>query len=610
MRLMTLLSMGICLILFSCKSREATDEEETQKSMTTEAAEKLPAMEQLYSAAWFSGNLESGKSADLGGLETCLEKDRSYLLKLALQDKAFDLPTKASEGSVGLTGLDPIESGTALGVAYISDQLEPPFGSTVLKAPEGSATEVASFPVAVVKGRARLAEVTLLISVGGVTFSRIPLHLDLVPKGTACRPETARSNPLQGGPLQLHSEARENYVAAAQEEWITLQVSSTDANSRFGIQINALNTSLNFFESFHLGVSPNQLKGQMDSMRGSLEKIRKEYDSTLEGEYMNPEVRANLLRNLAEEGHRLYNDLFPKDGEYKSLRAAMERIRIYSRAHKPLRIQIIHSAGADRPNQPVRLLLPFGLLYDDPGFRLDLATSTPVDPASFWGDRYEVEYFVNGMMGSKGSLCRPGGIRLAAALDRKCSDQGEWCSLIRKQEQEIQALHVEKWIEDAKTLADVLRGDGEYDLLYYYGHTANGSRPSFNLQDTQSDGLELGVFMDMVDDDQSASLHGNPVVFLNSCRGAAFSGENYHTFFDLMARLGASAFIGTESSVKTQYADEVGRHFLKELASQKEPVSLGRIFWNLRREALESQNGNPMILIYSLLGDSHVKVCS
>jgi hypothetical protein len=263
------------------------------------------------------------------------------------------------------------------------------------------------------------------------------------------------------------------------------------------------------------------------------------------------------------------------------------------------------------PGRPVRLLVPFGLLYDSPGFSLDENTSAPVDPKGFWGTRYLIEYEVDGMMASTGSLCRTGGIRLAAALDRTCTGEGEWCKLIRGQVDELSQIYKQpEWVENEEALSKVLKGDGEgeHDLLYYYGHTLGGARPSFKFQNTQGGGLELERFEDQLKDD--TFLRGNPVVFLNSCSGAAFPGESYDTFVDLMARLQASAFIGTETSVRPVYASQVGKHLLRELASRSEPDSLGKVFWQIRRDTLESDTGNPMILIYTLLGDSLVKVCS
>lgn len=609
--LVTFLIVALVLFLY-CKQSNKLDQDVPPPDTNVDSSEP----EQLHSAAWVSGDVETGTAVDIDQLQTCLSTERPYLLKLALQDSPFAL----GNGEGTATGeLSPIKPGTPLGITYLSDQLEPSFGSQILEAPARNETGLVSFPVRAAAGsRKRDIRVSLLISAGGVTFGRTALDLEQAPEDGVCAVFPGVET-VQEDTHQIAPEAMANYLeAAAQESWISLIINPQGAIDPFRMVVNSV-APLRLNTSGDLQVTPSSLGGAMSGLREKLDDIRAGYGARLDAEVVDPGVREDLLRELAEEGHRLYNKLFPRQS---GLRATLDRIRDYSFQHDaPLRIRIIHIGGRGDPKQPVRLLVPFGLLYDAPGFSLDQSRSAPVDPKGFWGARYLIEYEVEGMTARTGGRCGPDGIRLVAALDRKCTGNDAWCTLIRGQVDELQQLYREpQWVDDADSLWKVLNGDGdgEHDLLYYYGHTIGGPRPALKFRETQAGGFELGRF-----EDQSREgnfLRGNPVVFLNSCSsvnpkenrpGESHAEESYDTFLDMMARLQASAFIGTETAVRPAYASKVGRHLLRELAaSRPQPASLGRVFWKIQRDTLESDTGNPMILIYSLLGDSLVRVCS
>jgi len=162
-------------------------------------------------------------------------------------------------------------------------------------------------------------------------------------------------------------------------------------------------------------------------------------------------------------------------------------------------------------------------------------------------------------------------------------------------------------VRDENRWLSVLLGEGEYDLIYYYGHTDNGDDPTWDLTMTRQE-LHLDAVLDEWSKKPAGHLVDHPVVILNSCRNLAFSGLTYHSFADFFAARGVSAVLGTESSVNPEFASQVGLRLLRELSPRKTRKSLGRILLELKREALK--NGNPMILLYSLVGNSRIETCT
>jgi len=195
------------------------------------------------------------------------------------------------------------------------------------------------------------------------------------------------------------------------------------------------------------------------------------------------------------------------------------------------------------------------------------------------------------------------------------STADEWRQEIKEQQDYLTQLEAKrkinlKFARDEDEFLKIFKGDpSPLDLIYYYGHTStnpkpsfsitNGSRTVFQIRDAASEGQK-----------KPRKLEKNPFVFLNSCKGAAFSGDSQDSFLSLMNDLGASGFIGTETTVRIPYAARVGQEFFKKMMSYEHSVPLVQVLSEMKHKALSSEDGNPLIMLYSIYADPSVRTCS
>jgi hypothetical protein len=329
---------------------------------------------------------------------------------------------------------------------------------------------------------------------------------------------------------------------------------------------------------------------------------------------MDPYVRQQLLFQLAKLGHRLYDRLF-QDDEHRTL---LRQIKEYAQAHpeKVLRIQIKNQRSGEASS---RMLLPFGLLYDDPNFTENSALQD-VKAENFWDSRFQIEFNETNAPYKKGSLCDGGPIRVAAAMDTGAIAEGsstadEWRQEVREQQKYLMELKTMQRIslrfaKNEEEFVNIFKGDpSPLDLIYYYGHTSINPKPSFSITSGSRDVFQIrDAAMDQ--NKRLRQLQKHPFVFLNSCKGAAFSGDSQDTILKLMNDHGASGFIGTETTVRIPYAARVGEEFFKKIVSYKSSVPLVQVLREMKHESLLSKDGNPLIMLYSIYGDPSLRTCS
>lgn len=97
-----------------------------------------------------------------------------------------------------------------------------------------------------------------------------------------------------------------------------------------------------------------------------------------------------------------------------------------------------------------------------------------------------------------------------------------------------------------------------------------------------------------------------PLVFLNMCESAQVFPNVSGGLVDVFLRKGARGVIGTEIPMLDSFADLFSREFFNALFYQKDegknPVSVGKILFDLRRKFLDI--GNPLGFAYTLFGDA------
>src|SRR6185369_4574703 len=195
------------------------------------------------------------------------------------------------------------------------------------------------------------------------------------------------------------------------------------------------------------------------------------------------------------------------------------------------------------------------------------------------------------------------------------STADEWRQEVKEQQDYLTELDAMrkinlKFAKDEDEFLKIFKGDpSPLDLIYYYGHTSIKPKPSFIITNRAK---TISQIEDAAGGGQKKlrKLDKNPFVFLNSCKGAAFSGDSQDSFLNLMNELGASGFIGTESTVRIPYAARVGQEFFKKMMSYEHSVPLVQVLSEMKHKALSSEDGNPLIMLYSIYADPSVRTCS
>jgi hypothetical protein len=348
---------------------------------------------------------------------------------------------------------------------------------------------------------------------------------------------------------------------------------------------------------------PPELAGQLDRVARDLyETLRQiSLDHPLQGGDQDRPLRvrdpAGARLRLAQAGAELHDRLFREPllpvpgGLPAGLGAMADYLGDRGDAAEPPLLQVV---ARDFP-------LPWGLLYDR-GDRL--RTPDDVDPAGFWGRRFDI-------------------YRSVVSVDRPTRrGKRRWVKPViggdvpRNQEQrdfveELRAdlsdtlLRVEGTISTVPDLMDWATSGRDSDLVYLFCH----ARPAhYDSRDAgaRTNWLGLGA----TEDDDRVALDDlerwwgkqrqtNPIVILNACSSGQqdlLYGAPFVDFF--MNRWGAQAFIGTDWPINASFADVFGRRLLQEILVNRR--SLREAFRAVSDAAAADDNFFP--LMYAVYG--------
>jgi hypothetical protein len=249
--------------------------------------------------------------------------------------------------------------------------------------------------------------------------------------------------------------------------------------------------------------------------------------------------------------------------------------------------------------------LPWGLLYDRSGDGgEDLKSPEDVDPAGFWGRRFDIYRSVV----SVDRATRRGRRRwvkpvIGADVPRN-QEQRDFVDELRADPDDV-LLRVEGTASTVPELMDWAASGRDSDLIYLFCHTVP-ARAGRRGAGAAANWLSLG----RAEDDERVGLddlegwwgkqrQSNPVVILNACSSGqqdSIYGAPFVEFF--MDKWGAQAFIGTDWPVNASFADVFGRRLLREILQRRR--SLRDAFRAVSDEAAAEDNFFP--LMYAVYG--------
>lgn len=567
----------------------------------------------LHSYVWLSRSQDEA-SLDLSQAETCLERAESYQLKLAFHRGAIADWRPSALASFHETGQErPTDSG--LEVSYYSADLIPSSGNLSLRLPRSGATQLLSFDVLPASPSRDTALISYRIAVDSTPLETGDLELPIVQRGSPCplemdvrRTKSERKiTTKQRSVAELCNEARRN------ERILRILITPpADPYQGFPIRVTWK------YPVDGVTSSAIDLQTTLKSIGNAVDKLyygdggdpRGELKAT-DGLTIGEGERQTILEQLAEHGFDLYNKLFPldKNPDEENPRDVLDELRQQPADEAPTLVEIDYAPAARTSG---RLVIPFGLIFDDSEFFRNRQEHESVPITGFWDYRYRVDQTYRNMVCRRASLCSNQPSEVAAALDEDGLSSTPWDDQVRRQKDLLEKILPRKprILKNEVQWRDVLRGKVSetghpFDFLYFYGHTHNDF--GFDLTDSSLTPLALR-------NDRSASPSakpkGYPVVFVNSCGSAvATTFGDSQTLVEEMAERNVTAYIGTTATVLPNFASDLAMQFFCCMQSRSEPTPLGTVLWRVKRSVLEREDGNPLVMLYQMLGNSDVMTC-
>jgi hypothetical protein len=355
---------------------------------------------------------------------------------------------------------------------------------------------------------------------------------------------------------------------------------------------------------------PSELADQLSWLAANLYRDLREVSlmCPLQGDPERPlrlsnsdEGKLRLAKAGAELHHRLFRDpIRPIEGTFlKEMGAIADRLSGEGSETDPLLMQI---HACDFP-------LPWGLLYDrsSNGGR-DLRTADDVDPAGFWGRRFDIYRSVV----SVDREAQRGGRRwvkpVIGAYVPRNQEQRDFVDDLRANAGDV-LLDVDGTSSTANDLQDWTMSGKDSDLLYVFCHARPARYSSQNagtatswlgFGSSESDNQEeLRVGLDQLDHWWNEQRPTNPIVILNACSSGQqdlIYGAPFVDFF--LEKWGAQAFIGTDWPINASFADMFGRRMLCEILQRRR--SLRDAFRTVSDVAAADSNYFP--LMYAIYG--------
>jgi hypothetical protein len=309
-----------------------------------------------------------------------------------------------------------------------------------------------------------------------------------------------------------------------------------------------------------------------------------------------------LMAKIGAELHyRLFREpIQPIEGPFlEGMGVIADRLSREGSEADPLLLQI---HASDYP-------LPWGLLYDrsSDGGR-DLQSADDVDPAGFWGRRFDIYRSVV----SVDRDSQRGGRRwvkpVIGVYVPRNQEQRDFVEGLRSAAGDI-LLEIDGISSTADELMDWAISGKESDLVYlfcharparYSGRSAGSAASWLGFGSSESEKRdELRAGLDQLDQWWNGQRLTNPVVILNACSSGQqdlIHGAPFVEFF--LGKWGAQAFIGTDWPINPSLADMFGRRMLYEILQNRR--SLRDAFRIVSDDAAAESNYFP--LMYAVYG--------
>jgi hypothetical protein len=350
-----------------------------------------------------------------------------------------------------------------------------------------------------------------------------------------------------------------------------------------------------------LRISAEQISGWLKHARKTLHDIVHLQDAN--GNYLyqdadttiDPEVHAQSLKNLANEGIFLFDSLFYGNSG-PDARAMGDLLKSLSQKTQ-LKVQIVAE----------RFFFPWSFLYDgdDP--------DNP-DAKQFWGFKHIIEYMPEFSVPTPVSFVPT--IEVGDTLDIAfvCNngiDTQFGQPIVQGQRDAFNALPgvSVKDYANVQDFVNLMKDPSAPPLIYFYCHAVSkfpeeegGVEASkIALTDNKIALFELKTKVRS----SLPPLSNAPLVFLNACESAELSPYLYDGLMPFMIGRGVRGMIGTEVETPALFAAEFAKEFIKRFAVGGQP--LGDLLLDMRREYLEQKN-NVMGLVYALYSSGDVMV--
>jgi hypothetical protein len=294
---------------------------------------------------------------------------------------------------------------------------------------------------------------------------------------------------------------------------------------------------------------------------------------------------------LADAGYQVWDLLFRSPRAPEGLRLFADTLR--SLPHDSM-LQIVIDSQ--------QFIVPWALLYDRPG----QITSETLDWHGFWGYRYLLDVLPPGQYPPPTIADVPLGLQLLFNDDDALRES----TTAQEKFARHQLGHVHTQVARGmgaveKALADTL--DAALVYFFCHGTHANGAVQAGMLPSESALYFSEQKHIRLIDLKRlvASRLAGKPLVFLNTCQGAAQDAFYYDGFMPFfIEERGARGFISAEVEAPQPLAHDFALRFLHAFA---EGEKVGTILTRLRRFYLDSHN-TILAFNYSLYGLGEIRL--
>jgi hypothetical protein len=247
--------------------------------------------------------------------------------------------------------------------------------------------------------------------------------------------------------------------------------------------------------------------------------------------------------------------------------------------------------------------IPWELVYP-PRYRVH--HEAPVDPAKFWGYRFEFETHLtpvkhrSPVLPMEALIAKHRGATgvLTAVLNPDIDDEMQWKAgkPVSWQRGEFQralaAVDLRDQCAQARKLLEADRTAGT--MIYFYCH--GGAERAFDPNYPEVLQVDAQCRIEANDVAFDANLSDAPIVFLNSCSSGALAAMSFDSFCARFLHKGALGLVTTSFTVPAPFAARFGCELILRYLKGEKP--LGELLLEMRRRALDARM--PLGLFYML----------